>query len=108
MSKTSELSPRDQALLMKIREGQAIGLKGEKLARFPDLTLKTTKEDENKMIDNNILKFCSENDIDTKRPEFNNFFEALHLMDELFINYYRNGLKEFENRAAKNEVKFNA
>ena len=108
MSKSSELSPRDQALLMNIREGRAIGLKGEKLATFPDLTLKTSKEDENKMIDNFILKFCSENGVDTKGPEFNSLFELMHLMDELLIDYYRNGLKEFENKSTNSEVKLNA
>lgn len=91
-----ELSLREQELLAKIKKGKPIGLSGEKLNGFPNLTLDTTEEDINKMIDEFILKYCSEQGVDTKSPEFPQLNEAMHLIDKLLINYYLEGLKESE------------
>ena len=100
MNTTSEISPTEQAFLMQIEEGESTarqaGLSGERLATYPDLTLETTEENKNKMIDESILKYCSEQGVDTKKSGFSALFEVMHLMNELVIDCYLDRLKQAE------------
>lgn len=87
----------EQEIMSKLRKGENLyysdGLNHKAFAGLPNLTLETTKEEEDRMIDEYNLEYCSKVNIDMKDPEFDKLFEVMHLMVELFVHSYCDGLK---------------
>lgn len=91
--KKVKLSPRDKELLSVIRQREKqfydIGFSGKALKIFPDLTEKTTEEEELQMIECWIDKYCEIDGQGTPSPELR---KAMQILDKICIASYRDGL----------------
>ena len=88
-----ELSARDKELLTVIRQREKqfydIGFNGQVLKIFPNLTEKTTQDEELQMIDCWIDEYCEMNRQCAPSPELR---EAMQILDKICISSYRDGL----------------